>query len=560
MSAAARLVLISDFNLGTLAGLLANDEAEPRVDVVQAPYGDVVSALVDPAHPAFAAGCDAAIVWTRPEAVATTFADVVAHRAVDPARALDEVDAHAERLASLAARVPCVLVPTWVVPPSLRGLGPLDLRPGGVARTLLDMNARLVQRVDACPSVFTLDAQRWVAAAGGAAHDARAWYMGKIPFATDVFREAARDFKAALAARAGRSRKLLVIDLDDTLWGGLVGEVGWEGLTLGGHDPIGESFVDVQRALRALRERGILLAIASKNDEAVALEALRRHPEMVLRPEDFVAWRIDWNDKAANVAALVRELNLGLDAVVFIDDSPAERARVREALPDVLVPDWPDQKMQRVAALRALRCFDTVALSAEDAARTAMYAAERERTRAAATVGSLVDWQRTLDLHVDVRTLAAADLKRVVQLLNKTNQMNLRTRRTTEPDLMAWIAAGRRALWAFRVRDRFGDAGLVGVLSLDYVGDEARIVDFVLSCRVFGREVERAMTAIAVAEARAAGAHTLVAEYLASPRNQPTLDFLRRSGLAERDGGTFTWSLGEPYPPPDFVTVETSAG
>ncbi|HEY2388541.1 MAG TPA: HAD-IIIC family phosphatase [Candidatus Binatia bacterium] len=559
MTAAWRVVLISDFNVGSLRGLLENDEAPPPLQVTTAPFGDVAAALVDPAHPALAAGADAAVVWTRPEGVVPSFGDLLAGRDAALESVLIEVDAFAAQLAAFATRVPRVLVPTWVVPTHLRGLGAIDLRPGGLARTLVEMNHRLLRRLDDLPAIVACDAQRWIAAVGPAAHDARAWYMGKIPFAAEVFREAAHDLKAALAASAGLGRKLIVVDLDDTLWGGLVGEVGWESLVLGGHDPVGEAFADVQRALQALRRRGILLAIASKNDETVALEALRRHPEMVLRPDDFVAWRIDWGDKAAHVAALARELNLDLDAVVFIDDSPAERARVREALPQVLVPEWPEQKLLRAAALQALRCFDVAAVSAEDRARSELYAAERRRGEARAAVTSVADWQRSLDLQVTVGTLARPDLKRVVQLLNKTNQMNLRTRRTTESELAAWAEGAGRRLWALRARDRFGDAGLIGVVSAERAGDAVHVVDFVLSCRVFGREIERVMVRTVVEHARAAGAATVVAEYLPTPRNAPTLEFWRRSGFAEQSG-VFRWRASDPYLAPDFIAIEPAAG
>ena len=149
------------------------------------------------------------------------------------------------------------------------------------------------------------------------------------------------DLKAGLNGLDGRGRKLIVVDLDDTLWGGIVGEVGWEQLKLGGHDHVGEAFADFQRALKGLNRRGILLAIASKNEERVALEGIAQHPEMVLSLDDFAGWRIDWEDKAQNIADMVAELNLGLQSVVFIDDNPAERSRVREALPEVFVPEWP---------------------------------------------------------------------------------------------------------------------------------------------------------------------------------------------------------------------------
>ncbi len=165
--------------------------------------------------------------------------------------------------------------------------------------------------------------------------------MAKVPFSNDVFKAAARDIKAGLRGLAGQSRKLSWLTWTTRYGARLVGDQGWENLTLGGHDPIGEALVDFQRDLRILTRRGVILAIASKNDESVALEAIRQHPEMVLRLDDFAAWRINWGDKAANIAEIAEELNLGLDAVVFIDDNPAERARVREALPGVLVPEWP---------------------------------------------------------------------------------------------------------------------------------------------------------------------------------------------------------------------------
>ena len=171
-------------------------------------------------------------------------------------------------------------------------------------------------------------------------------------------REAAADIRAAFVGLRGAAKKLLVLDLDDTLWGGIVGDAGWENLRLGGHDPQGESFADFQRAIKNLKRRGVVLALVSKNEESVALEAIRNHPEMVLKEDDFVGWRINWTDKARNIAELATELNLGLQSVVFIDDNPVERARVREALPEVFVPEWPEDKLLYASAFGQLRCFD----------------------------------------------------------------------------------------------------------------------------------------------------------------------------------------------------------
>ena len=178
------------------------------------------------------------------------------------------------------------------------------------------------------PNIFVLDAERWIALGGPQAYNDRSYYLGKIPFSESVFARAAEEVAAAVAAVRGAARKVVVVDLDNTLWGGVVGDVGWEELRLGGHDAVGEAFVDFQHALKALTRRGILLAVASKNEEAVALEAFDRHTSMVLQRGDFAGWRIDWSDKAANIEALAADLNLGLQSFVFIDDNRHERERV----------------------------------------------------------------------------------------------------------------------------------------------------------------------------------------------------------------------------------------
>ena len=212
----------------------------------------------------------------------------------------------------------------------------------------------------------------------------------------------------------------------------MIGETGCEGIRLGGHDHVGEAFQDFQRALKALTNRGIQLAIVSKNDEAVAMEALDGHPEMVLRRNDFAGWRINWRDKAANVADLVSDLHLALDAAVFIDNNPAERERIRTAYPDILVPEWPADPTAYVTALRHLDCFETGSISVEDRKRTEMYVAERERRDVRNMAESNDDWLRKLDTRLLVAPVSAINIARVAQLFNKTNQLNLSTRRLSD--------------------------------------------------------------------------------------------------------------------------------
>jgi FkbH-like protein len=355
----------------------------------------------------------------------------------------------------------------------------------------------------------------------------------------------------------GFTKKLIVVDLDNTLWGGVVGDLGWQNLQLGGHDYAGEAFLDFQRALKSLRNRGILLAIVSKNEESVALEALSKHPEMALRPEEFAAWRINWRDKAANVAEVVAELNLGLQSAIFIDDNPVERARVREALPEVYVPEWPEDKTLFASHLLELDCFDSAYSTAEDASRNLTYAMGKQRELLKKTVSSAEEWLLCLDTEVAVEEVSDSNRVRVVQLLNKTNQMNLTTRRVSEQELQAWLDEGRRKLWTFRVKDKFGDSGLTGILSLEIESEAARIVDFVLSCRVMGRKVEHAMVAFASQYCATLGLRELRANYIATAKNKPCLSFWQSSGFViGSEENAFSWPIGQVYPPPAGIQMK----
>jgi FkbH-like protein len=353
----------------------------------------------------------------------------------------------------------------------------------------------------------------------------------------------------------GLAKKLVVVDLDDTLWGGVVGDVGWENLVLGGHDACGEAFVAFQKGLVALTRRGVAVAVVSKNDEATALEAMRSHPEMIVKPEMLAAHRINWRDKAQNIAEIAAELNLGLQSVVFIDDNPVERGRVGEALPEVLVPDWPRDPTHYPRALEALRCFDTPHVSKEDLARNAMYATERQRSALKNVATSIDEWLASLGLVVRFERIGKANIARAVQLLNKTNQMNLRTRRLSESELLAWEDDPAHEAWAVHVADRFGDAGLTGFFALSCDGDKAKLEDWLLSCRVMGRRVEDTMVWAAASRARERGARSLVIEPIVTKKNKPCIDFFAGAGLP-REGESWLVPLGAPPSRPTLVSIE----
>jgi FkbH-like protein len=545
--------LISDFTIDELADELRAPDFNAGVGARISPFGQVVQSLLSP-PPVDAS--DFAVVWTRPETAISSFARLVAFEAIDEQVLRAEVDEFCMMIENAAPAYRFMFIPTWTLPSWERGLGMLDTRKGGVTLALTTMNLRLMERLSATPNVFVLNATRWFEAVGPTANNPKAWYLGKIAVARPALMEAARDIRGALAALSGGPRKLLVVDLDDTLWGGIVGDVGWEGLRLGGLDGIGEAFVDFQKAIKDLTRRGVVLGIVSKNEESVALEAMRSHPAMVLHEEDFVGWKINWTDKARNILELTTSLNLGLQSVVFIDDNPAERARVREALPEVYVPEWPKEPFLYPSALRNLRCFDPSSLTREDVERTRMYGDEHRRTALRQTVGSLDEWLKTLEIQVTVTPIGTATSLRASQLLNKTNQLNLTTRRLTETELLSWAGQSEHAFWVVSVADRFGDAGLTGLLGVDFGGGIATVIDFVLSCRVMGRKVEETMVHVAVAAAIARSASCVRAQYLPTAKNKPCLSFWQTSGFRNDADTLFTWDTAKPYALPDAIRLE----
>ena len=563
VSKPVRALIISDFNTQNIAGYLSNSSDHPRVEASVSPFGQVIQTLMDSSLPCWTDPPDVLVVWTQPQRVLESFSAILEQSGsvteTTTENVLEDVDTYCRLLSHASERVQAVFIPTWVVSAYHRGLGMIDLKSElGVANQLMRANLRLIDNLKGTANIYVLNSQRWMVLAGARnAHNPKLWYMGKLGFGDRVIEEAAKDIKAALRGISGLARKLILLDLDDTLWGGILGDVGWDGLRLGGHDPMGESFADFQGALKALKNRGVLLGIVSKNEENIALEAISRHPEMVLSLQDFVGWRINWNDKACNIEELVLELNLGLQSVVFIDDNPSERSRISEALPEVLVPDWPVDQLLYKKTLLDLDCFDSPVITEEDLARTKTYAVERKRRDLRSNAQSFHEWIHSLKTQVIVEDLNAANLPRAVQLMNKTNQMNLSSRRMSEEELCDWSSSDNRHLWTFRVADKFGDAGVTGLASIQIEQESATIIDFVLSCRVIGRMVEETMLHFVTRVTEELGVNNIIAEYVPTPNNNVCLSFwIERSGFEVNvDGKSFTLLLDEPGSVPDGIEL-----
>jgi FkbH-like protein len=393
------------------------------------------------------------------------------------------------------------------------------------------------------PDVLLVDCDRIAAGVGKQRwFDDRYWHLAKQAVALDVLPELARHTAAVIAAGEGLSTKCIAVDLDNTLWGGVVGEVGLAGLQLGG-GPQGEAFAAFQEHLLALRDRGILLAVVSKNNDADAREVFERHPDMRLKLSDFAAFRAGWDDKATVLRGIASELGIGLDAIAFVDDNPAERAVVRRLAPEVEVVTLPTDPSGFVRALCDTLLFESTSLTQEDLARAAQYQARAGAAALAEQGGTLEDFFAGLAMAAHSAPFDEQNLPRIAQLVAKTNQFNLTVRRHGLTDLRAFAADPSYETMYLRLRDRFGDHGLVGVLVARIDRDVADIDTWLLSCRVIGRTVENEMLARLCRNLADRGITRLRGTFVPSEKNQLVAQLYGRLGfsLLADDEGTTTW-------------------
>ena len=381
----------------------------------------------------------------------------------------------------------------------------IDRRFGAFDEAVQSVETAVTQLRQRFPSaaVIAPDLARLAVDAGEGFYDEKMWKLGKMPFSIGALRELKKLFVR---------KKVAAVDLDYTLWKGVVGEDGADGF---------EPDAAFQSKLKDLKERGIVLVALSKNNPD-DVEPVWSDLRMVLRPSDFVAMKIDWNDKAANLAAVAKTLNVGTDSFVFIDDRPVERARMRAALPEVCVADFPPQ-------LDVF--FPFAATTAEDAQKTAMYQAEARRQEFAAGI-SLDDYLRGLEMWADIHLARPEELVRIAQLSQKTNQFNVCTNRYAEKDVAAFASASDHLLFAVRSGDRFGDNGLVAFVLVRLCGhNEAEIADWVMSCRVMNRTLELAVEDAVEAHLRKKGVDKLSARWMKTAKNAPVADLFDRFGF-----------------------------
>jgi FkbH-like protein len=407
------------------------------------------------------------------------------------------------------------------------------------------INHELSRVVRGQTGVYILDYDSLVARHGRLEwHDERKWLSVRMPIEANHLVYLADEWLRFVVPLAGRKCKVLVTDLDNTLWGGVIGEDGMAGIKLGIEYP-GAAYRNVQRAMLDLYARGILLAVASKNNPTDAMQVLEQHPAMLLRPSHFAALRVNWNDKVQSLREIAAELNIGIDAVAFIDDNPAERQWVQGQLPEVTVIDLPDDPASFAAALRDCPVFERTSVSSEDRERGRYYAEQRLRTELEQTATTREDFLRSLQMEVRIELVKPETVGRVAQLTQKTNQFNLTTRRYSEQQVSEMASQDDWHVYTAQVLDRFGDNGLVGVAITHRQGDVCEVDTFLLSCRVIGRTVETSLLVTVAEQASSEGAAKLVGQFLPTKKNAPAKDFYPSHGLvctSEEAGGS-RWEL-----------------
>jgi FkbH-like protein len=508
------------------------------VDCRFAPYNQIVQALLDTTGASVPGTDCVSVVLVRPEDLASS--------SLDAADALiDEMLTAVAQAAARRAGNERLFVGT--LPPTVSSFAVFDR-----AQTE-DLRYRWRSRAGTIPGVELFDFAHVVERAGiESARSTDSEVLARAPYSPELHQELAVALVRQIRAARGTRAKVIALDCDNTLWGGVIGEVGPEGIQLGADGP-GRSFQLFQQRLKQLKERGFLLAVVSKNEAQDVRDVFERHPGMILRHDDIAAWRVNWMHKSDNLRELAEELNLGLDAFVLLDDDPAVRLEVKTRVPAVHVVPLPDEPTRFCETLERLWLFDGGLGTAVDAARTRMTHEERRRSEARQDALSLEDFLARLELHVDVSRATERDWPRVAQLTQRTNQFNLSLKRRTIDDLR--LLAGEAVILVVSALDRFGDVWAGRRLRGAAVRDDGtwEIDTLLMSCRALGRGVEDAFLHGIASVAAQGSARRLTAPYVEGPRNQQVRAFLVRSGFTEAPANIWHRSLGELPPLPPHV-------
>ena len=450
---------------------------------------------------------------------------------------------------TIRQNTPALIIQSTYVMPYERLFGNYDnKRVGSWSDAVAEINHGIVVSAREHNNVLVNDVDGLASWVGRCAwFDERFWDLAKSFCATEYLPALAQNITDIVLAARGRAVKCIILDLDNTLWGGIVGDDGMGGIQLSAHGD-GEAFYRFQSLLLALKRRGILLCVCSKNEHAAAIRPFEEHPDMVLRKEDITIFVANWENKVENIKRIRESLEIGYDSIVFIDDSPFERNFVRAILPDVIVPELPEDPSEYVKALSELNLFETTSVSAEDSGRSDLYRAEFERRSAASMFSNFEEYLRSLNMTIEVARFETSRLSRIAQLLQRSNQFNLTTHRYNERECQEMMQDTSCIPLYGCLRDRFGDHGLISIIVArpDPIASVLEIVDWLMSCRVLARGVEEYLMNHIIAQAARLDLSIVVGTYIPSVKNAMVKDFYSKFGfqnVEESANGTTRWQL-----------------
>lgn len=421
----------------------------------------------------------------------------------------------------------------------------------GLQEMINDYNQQISKITKNTESVYLYDFNGFTTRFGEQnVFDFRQFFYGDVKVSLEYIPYLAQDLVGYVKAFLGLNKKCIVLDLDNTLWGGIVGEDGFEGIKLGS-DPVGKAFVEFQKILLALHQRGVILAINSKNNLEDAMRVIREHSDMVLKEDHFSCVKINWEDKVQNMKEIASELNIGIDSMVFFDDDPVNREYMRANFPQILTVEMPQDAAQYASVLMSLNDFDTLKITEEDLSRGSMYQQEKQRKVLEQKTTNLEDFLKQLEIKLKIKKANDFTIPRISQLTLKTNQFNLTTRRYQEEDIKKFLDAGHWVGCA-QVEDKFGDNGITGVFIVKKNTHEWIIDTFLLSCRIMGRGVEYSILAEILKKAKQEGAKTVRGEFIPTKKNAPCENFLSDYGF-KKDGQYWLFDTSNPITIPKHL-------
>ena len=381
------------------------------------------------------------------------------------------------------------------------------------------------------------------------------FFSGDIKISTEYIPKFINELMGYVYAVTGTTKKCIVLDLDNTLWGGIIGEDGFDNIKLG-DNPVGRSFVEFQKRLLALNQRGIILAVNSKNNFNDAIEVIQKHPNMILREDNFACIKINWDDKSVNLQKISEELNIGLDSMIFFDDDPINQEYVRESLPEVLVVNLPKDSSQYSQIITEMKEFDVLKITEEDTKRGEMYLGQKKRKELEGKIGDFNEFLKQMDIVVNVKKADSFSIPRISQLTLKTNQFNLTTKRYQEEEIAKFSSLDNKIVECVQVSDKFGDNGITGTYIVEKKNDDEWIIDtFLLSCRIMGRGVEEIMMNQIIEKAKLSGIKRLKGEFIPTSKNKPAENFYEKLGF-KKENEFWVFNTDNIMKKPEHIKVE----